>query len=232
MLGGRSATEALKECALPAISGLVVIWICSNHIGNVQIATGICTSLGYKFIVAGSQEVCGSGAIPYLMRSREYARAETLSNIYHYQYFAIFPFFAALGLLPAVGESLVLVRTWLKRDVIIVWLSVSASFIGTLVLFYYAYDWGRWIYVHMASIGILLTFLDGKAFASSDVTAGKVVGTAPGRRIAYAAFLFAYATLWILPNGIEPIRFGYISRALYLSHLKAHATAETREPVN
>jgi hypothetical protein len=229
VIGGRTPLQALKQCALPAAAGLLTAYICSTHIGNFEVASQICSSLGYKLNVPGSSEVCASGAIPYLIRTREFARAETVDNIRHYQYFLIFPFFAALGLLPAIGESLVLVRARLSRDVIVIWLTTLIAFLSTLVLFFYAYDWGRWIYIHLFSIAILFIFADGKRIQDQDVVGSERAGGSLTQRVASAAFLFVYATCWILPNGIEPVRMGYVARVLHLAHYGSNAPMETRE---
>jgi hypothetical protein len=227
MFSGRSFKEAVKACALPALVGVVATYFCSKHIGNEQIVNQICSSIGYKFEVPNSTEICANGAMVYLVRSREFARAETVMFIHKYGYWSVFPFFAALALVPAVGETLVLARARFSRELTVLWTSVFVSFLGTLVLFYFAVDWGRWIYIHVISIAFLLLYLDVQRVERDgpDAPASQIL---MGRRIIGWAFLFAYAAFWILPTGAEPIRMGYVGRLKYVTHYSDKAASEQR----
>lgn len=222
VLSGRPVQRASTECIIPFVLGVIAVCFCSRHLGDVQIAKDICSSLGYKFLVPGSTDICSSGAIPYLIRDGEFAHAEVLANIHDYRYFAVFPPFAALALLPALGESVFLTRAKLSFDVIVIWTICLLSFCGSIFLFRYGFDWGRWIYIHICSLMVLFLFADAKAVAMSSPVLEPVSASGPGRKIVYGAFLFCYAFLWILPSGAEPIRMGYAGRFLYLLHNGTH----------
>lgn len=228
MFSGRTFVQAVKEFALPAAVGAIAAYFCARHIGSSEIATQICSSIGYKFQVPGSNDICANGAIVYLIRSRDFARAETVAFIRDYSYLTIFPWFGALVLLPAVGESAVLARSRFSRDVLVLWATILVSFLGSIVLFYYAVDWGRWIYIHAISIALLLLYLDGRRVERNgpDTVAANLP---PGRRIAGWAFVFVYAAFWILPTAAEPLRLGYIGRLQYLTHYSAKTANERRE---
>jgi hypothetical protein len=229
MLGGRSFWQAVKECAIPAVVGFCALYACTTHIGSVPIATAICSSLGYKFLVPNSGEICANGAIPYLIHTRDAARAETLGFILQYDYVKVFSFFAALSLLPAVVESVILARARWIREIGVIGISVAVSFVGTLVLFLYAIDWGRWIYIHVISVTLLLFYLDAKSVESGRTEMGRVLPETQWQRLAGAAFLFAYATFWILPTGADKLRFGYVGRVEYLRHYSAKTAGERRD---
>jgi len=81
VLCGRSVPKAVKECVVPFAAGAVVLYACSTHLGNLEVAAKVCSSLGYKLLVPGSTEICASGAIPYLTKSREAARTEAFGLI-------------------------------------------------------------------------------------------------------------------------------------------------------
>jgi hypothetical protein len=231
VIGGRTVAQAAKECVVPAALGAIALYFCSTHIGDMHVAEQICSSLGYRLNIPGSSEVCSGGAIPYLFRTREFARAETLSNITNYQYWLVFPFFSVIALIPAIGESLLLFRARIRTNLSVLWLSALFAFLASMPIFYYAYDWGRWIYIHVASIAILLIFLDGQSREAVESTIRVAASRQRFRLVVCTVFVAAYATLWILPSSIEPLRLGYVGRVLYLAHFSKKTSSEIREPI-
>lgn len=215
LVSGRSMKQAIREFSVPFIAGLVTAYLCSRHLGNMQMAGQICSSLGYKMPGPDSHDICGSGAIPYLRYSAETARymSRTMTTRDHSIW--IFPWFALLALLPSLGESGALLRVGLRREVRAVWMSAALSFVMSLVLFRYGTDWGRWIYIHTVSISMLLLFIDGKQrerlLASRDG-----MGRIQVRSKVFACILLtAYATLWALPNNLDSSsRMGYFGRII------------------
>lgn len=234
VIGGRTLQQAMRECIIPFSLTAAGIWICSRATGDHAIVEQICSSLGYQVNVPGSTDVCSGGAIPYLFRSREYAHAEVVANMNNYQYLLIFPFFAILAFLPAIGESTLLWRARQRFEITTVWCCVAISVVASLPLFYYAYDWGRWIYFHVASLAVLLVFLDAQRREEVE-QAEEAAKVRPEfqyvRLAAHAVFLIAYAGLWILPSSIEPLRMGYAGRLMYLAHFSKKTSTEVREPI-
>ena len=140
------------------------------------------------------------------------ARQETISVMHAHHYLVFYPVLAALAVLPLAAGTRALARDGFARELRVVWASAAVSLAGTLVLFLYAMDWGRWIYLHVFSIGILLLFLDRKPRKLPAYSSDPIAAT-PGRsRLGYALLLAAYATTWSLPRyhtGDPPYRFGY-----------------------
>ena len=218
VLGGRSVSKAIRECLVPFAAGAIAFYFCSTHMGNWEVAEKVCSSLGYKMFVPGSNEICANGAIPYLVKSREMAQAEAARFIRQFHYLAIYPEFAALALFPAVAESLVLWRRGLKREMRVLWTSAAVTLLASLPLFVFAIDWGRWIYIHVLSIAMLLMLVDRAEKKQLSVARAK-----PHRshqhQTAAGIFLLLYATLWSLPVSTEPPRFGYLQRVLDAAHI-------------
>jgi hypothetical protein len=232
LLSGRPLNVVARVCIAPAITGMVAALWCSMHHGDAAIASQICSSLGYKLLNPTGHDICGSGAIPYLARTSSMARAETLMAMRQNHYLAIFPGFALAALIPAIIESIALVRAGGGRDVLTLWSCVSVSFCGSIILFLYAQDWGRWIYIHVTSITVLLLVMDGRIVGRGS-EAGLVTVKAQliRHRAPIAAFLFAYAVTWALPvnlYGISP-RMGYLSRFPELVHHVYPGTAPAAE---
>jgi len=218
VLGGRSVPRAARECAIPFAAGAVMLYLCSTHLGNLEVAAKVCSSLGYKLIVPGSTEICASGAIPYLTKSREAARAEAFGLIQQYHYWAIYPVFAVLALVPAIGESLMLARSGLRREMRLLWITAAVTLAASLPLFAYGIDWGRWIYIHVFSLAILLMLVDSRRRAEMPIAASGISKRGYGNRFAAAIFLFVYATCWSLPVSTEAPRMGYVGRVLASVH--------------
>ena len=231
LISGRSAIQTARESIFPFLCGAIVLLLCYSHLGNAAIASQICASIGYKLqAVPGSTEICASGAVPYLAKTRAMAGDEALYKISNYQYLTVFPCYLLLALLPAIGESVVLVRARMGREVRILWVTWAVSFIGTLILFRYAVDWGRWIYIHVISITLLLLFIDSKRRAAVEAIAPSTAKRPASRKLLEWAFVFVYATFWILPSDTETLRMGYAGRVLETLHITSKPPNAERIP--
>ena len=233
-ISGRSLNQVVRECFIPLLCGAIVVVACINHPGNTAAATQICTSIGYKLqSVPFSTEICSSGAIPYLAKTRAVAGEEAVDKIINYQYLWIFPCYLLLALLPAVGGSIVLAREGMSREVRILSITAAISFIGTLILFRYAVDWGRWIYIHTVSITVLLLYIDSKRVRTQQRITSDIPKPPARHRLLQWAFVFIYATFWILPSDTESLRMGYAGRLLEKLHLKSEpSSGEERKPLH
>ncbi len=216
LLSGKTFPAGVRTLAFPAVIAISTAYICSRHLGSEQIATHICNSLGYSFPSGRSLDVCDGGAILYLTRSASFARMETLAMMrsHHYWKLITLPIPVLLALIPAIGESVVLSRTNRSRAVWIIWTAAVVSFLSTIVLFVFAVDWGRWIYIHIVSITLCLLFSDGqRAETSTAISKFTFSGSLTGMRTA-GVLLFLYATVWCLPNDYKTTAlFGYAGRA-------------------
>ena len=231
LISGRSAMQTVRLCAVPMVCGAVAFGFCYSHLGNAATASQICSSIGYTLqAVPGSTDICSSGAIPYLVKTRATAGQEAWTKILDYQYLWIFPCYFALALLPAIAESILLVRSGMRREARILWGTFTVSFLGTLVLFRYAVDWGRWIYIHVVSITVLLLFMEGKRRLQPQFPA--VAQTGAKRKTLQWAFVLIYATFWIIPNDTEVLRMGYAGRVLETLHITAKPPNAERIPTH
>lgn len=211
VLGGRSLRQAAVVCAVPFALALGAAALCASHIGNLPTAARICSSLGYPLVlqIMPLNQVCAGGAIPYLLTSADSARQLRALVAGHYHYLWVYPWFGLLAVLPAIGASIVIRRRGFGREVAVVWAAAAVSFLGSLLLFYYAVDWGRWIYIHAVSLAALLLFLDGRPGAVA--APAPTLRPGPGVRVLAWCLLFIYATAWTLPHayGTGFLRFGY-----------------------
>jgi hypothetical protein len=214
ILGGRSSQQATREYALPVLVAGITVFICSRHLGSTEVARQICSSLGYKLIDPYSNDICGSGAIPYLRNTREQAAAEALSLIERQHFLSIYPFFFLLGLVAPIAESVSLTASGLRKEVRITWICAAFSFAASTLLFRYGIDWGRWICVHVVCITLLLLYADGKkAEATQQDDARAYAPSRLGPRVFAAMCVVAYATLWAVPNNLDrTTRMGYFGR--------------------
>jgi hypothetical protein len=222
VVSGRTRTQAAWQCLIPFLLGLGAAYVSARHLGNLQMATQICSSLGYKIGYQGN-DICSGGAIPYLASTRLDALKDTLVAIRYYPYFRIYLTTAALAMAPLLMGSRALVRGGRRFEVRAIWQMAALSFAGSLILFAYATDWGRWIYIHVFSIAVLLLYVDG---IESEGSVAKVQPVVTGKRKLIAcALLVLYATLWTLPHvPLQTPRFGYPALVQYmLAYSQRHA---------
>ena len=212
--------RVLRITALPLVCVAITLFAVLAHRGSLAAEQTICRSLG-----AAPPIVC-SGSIAYLVKGTSVARADVMRNIHAYHYLFYYPLLATLAVLPLAGM-------WarLRRDPrthsdlrVIAWTAVIAV-AATLPLFLYAMDWGRWIYIHVTSLFLLLLFLDIREQHAA-AAPGRVEEVGPRRYPAWAfAALVLYATCWNLPHYGNYPKKGYLNLPLHLlkQRLEQHA---------
>ena len=211
---GRRFQKAIVACSLPLTAGLLLALLSLEHLGDAATAKSICASLGYPLLPQG-KAICAGGAIGYLTSTPEMARARTWAVVRGDLYFVVYPLATALALLPLVIGSIALVRRGWEREIRIVWGTAVLSFVASLPLFIYAEDWGRWIYIHVLSLTLLLLALAREPVQENTGPTPRQSETGPRRRTWYA--LAAYATLWSLPHvPSRMLPFGYLGLLHYL----------------
>ncbi len=233
MLGGRGFLQAVRVCAIPFALGLLAAFFCARHLGDMHTAAQICSSLGYTLQPNGAaNQICSGGAVAYLGHTSAMAAQDMRGWLRRDHLLALYPWLALLALAPAITGSVILARAGCGRGLRIVWYSVTVAFLGSLVLFLYGSDWGRWIYIHIVSITVLLLFLDGRE-ASSAILSVPPAPSSRGRKIAGVILLVLYSTLWTLPHFNENApHFGYIDLARSLAELpQKYARSRQAHPV-
>jgi hypothetical protein len=201
----RAAAIAL----IPMIFALASFYAVAHFHGDTHTVTAVCDSLGKEYA-----QVC-LGSISNLSHSSAYARQETIEDSTRYHYYRIYPMFGLLASIPIIMGFADLWRTpGLRRDLKLLAGTAAVSFAMSLTLFYYATDWGRWIYMHLFSLFLILLFLDHRR-QTDPLTAEPVRGIAGGRvRVAFVSLLlFIYATCWNLPNFSDKPIGGYLGLA-------------------
>jgi hypothetical protein len=201
----RTAAIAL----IPIIFAMASFYAVARHHGDAQTVTAICDSLGKE-----NAPVC-VGSIGNLSHSSEYARQETIQDSTQYHYYRVYPPLGLLALIPiAMGFADLWKTPSLRRDLKLLAGTAAISFAMSLSLFYYATDWGRWIYMHLFSLFLILLFLDNRRQIDLQ-TAVPVQGISGGRaRVVFVSILlFAYATCWNLPNFSDKPMLGYLGLA-------------------
>jgi hypothetical protein len=214
VIARHSLLSAIKIAALPLLLSFAALMFVVRHPGNATTVAGICNSLR-----ALDQHVCG-GAIDYLVNTKESARALVTRDIHAYHYYTLYLIWTIAGSIPIVMAFSSLWRSTRTRySLTVLAITTAISSMTSSVLFLYALDWGRWIYVHIFSVFLILLFInyrrqEGEPAVSED-------RLLPKRLSPMGFALLLYATSWSLPAIPYQIeRFGYLGIAIRL--IKAH----------
>jgi hypothetical protein len=167
-----------------------------QHPGTPETANKICASLG-------DPALCG-GAISYIGLSKEAARAEVIEAARDFHYYRNYCIMLLLSLIPVVGAFFGMWKQC-RRDLLVVAITCFVSSLMSIQLFLYGTDWGRWIYIHIFSLFLILLLVDSRREHRDEPTA------APW-------FALPYAICWSMPGYGDNGLFGYISlvgRALH-----------------
>ncbi len=199
-----------KVAALPLLATGGTLLAVLHHRGNAGEELTICRSLG-----PAPPAVC-SGSIAYLANGTDIARSDVLRNIHAYHYLLYYPLLAFLAALPLGAMAYKLARDRrLLPDLRIIAGTAALAFLASLPLFLYAMDWGRWIYIHVVSIFLLLLFAGVREQAIAPVGIAASAPQAAYPRWAPAALLL-YATCWNIPHYGNYPKKGYFNVPLHL----------------
>lgn len=218
LLSGRKPREAARECAVPFLMAAIAGYASARHLGNRETAIGICHSLGYTLRSQG-KDICSGGAIGFLTMTPGLARQRTWTRAWGDLYLIVYPLGTLLALVPLVYGSLSLAGKGFREEIRALWKTAAVSFTASLPLFVYAEDWGRWIYIHIFSLALLLLALQARAQSKPRMQLTlQETQLFPERRRLAAWCLVAYATLWSLPHvPSRTLPFGYLGLAHYIS---------------
>jgi len=202
---GRGVRDSLRLCVLPCLAAVAAAATCALHPGDAEIARRICASLGLSYATDGTS-MCRGGPISFLGMSPAAARAQTAQLIAFGHYWRLYPPLVVLALLPALAGSRQLRAEGRTRGLRIVWLAAAAGWAGSLPLFLFAEDWGRWIYINALCLTLLLLRLDR---CTRPLRAAQPLGALGRLRLAALAL---YGGLWTLPHFVwsVPERLGYV----------------------
>ena len=213
LIGLGDVKRVAKILVLPLIATGGTLLAVLRHRGNVFEERAICQSLG-----SAPPIVC-SGSIAYLANGTDIARADVLRNIHAYHYLFFYPFLAVLALLPLGAMAMRLGRDRrFRSDLLVIGGTALLALLASLPLFLYAMDWGRWIYIHVLSLYLLLLFVDVREQNAPGLRAEPAaVGVPSWHRPRWAfAGLLIYATCWNLPHFGNYPKKGYLNVPLHL----------------
>ena len=204
-IGLDSIPRALRLGIVPVAAAAVALAAVVTHPGSEGIANKLCSDLAISLSNA-PPNVCG-GAIAFLSRSDIDAHQGVLYFIHAFHYWTVYPLLTLLAAAPIIAGCTTLWRdhtTHRSLRVLAVGTSLSIAF--STVLFVYAIDWGRWIYIHVMCIFLLLLFIDSR---HRQLALPAPTGNSAKHRLVLAAFIL-YATCWNLSHVASyPIHFGY-----------------------
>ena len=209
-IGLRDLRRLAIVSLLPILVTGATLFAVVHHRGSGPEEQAVCRSLG-----SVSPVVC-SGSIAYLAKSADVARADVLRNIHAYHYLFFYPLLALLALLPlgAMAFKLAGDRRY-RQDLRVIAGTTVLAFAASLPLFIYAMDWGRWIYIHIVSVFLLLVFLDAREQQTARESARVASSKGFSPRWAPAAVLL-YATCWNIPHYGNYPKKGYFNVPLHL----------------
>jgi hypothetical protein len=190
--------KALAISAIPALLSCIATFAVLTHMGDVQTQQKICASLD-------NNHLCG-GAVAYIGRSKQEARLDVIKATQEFHYGLMYPVMAVLALLPIVAGFRSMWRTsHLSLQVLL--LATIMATAGSIELFLYATDWGRWIHIHIFSLFLLLSYIDGSE-----------VKEAQPQPITIPWYVVPYGLFWALPGYTDAGRFGYFSLCMKVLH--------------
>ena len=185
-VSSRSLWRAAWLMLPAAMTGGVCWFAVLTHPGNAGVAARVCTSLGRS-----TQDLC-SGAVAALAQTRGEAHGYVLGMVAARHPVGMYAGLAVLALAPGAWALAQMFgsrrRRWIAS---VITVCAAASLACSGVLFWYAMDWGRWMYIHAFSLFLVLLLADLTTPAETQQT-----------RIPWWQYpcLVVYATTWNLPH--------------------------------
>ena len=211
ILSGRSYSRVVRMTLLPFILSAIAMFAVLTHHGDQAKAVRICSS--FKEVEPAP---CGP-AIAALGQSSADARAFTYANTHWLRCKLIWCLTGSLAGAPIVvfvWRAFATARTFLQARVLSI--TIVVSLFISLPTYFYAADWGRWIYIQMLSVSLLILFMDWD-HVLVDLPLGHILkGGRFASRAAALALLFAYATCWTLPHFPGVPRGGIMENVFHL----------------
>ncbi len=179
----------VRKLGLLILPSAIAFAVTMRFPGSVETVAAICASLG-KY----AHPVClDDGAIAWLQAGVEFGSGLVSNRIEHAWYIPVYivaTIFALVAFVPLTGRLKVL---WANRLMV---LCIMASVLASLPMFFVAIDWGRFIYIHLVSLFLVILTIQPSA---SDPSKGAILDRYPVLRYTLIAIAAAvYATQWRL----------------------------------
>ena len=207
----QSWRRSIRIFLLPAILACAATFVAMKYIGNLAIAQGVCNAAGYKWDPANIHSPC-SGSILYLTYTPQIAHSGVLAVLATTPMYRLYPLLAVLAFLPIlIGMAHLRRFQPLRSSLYVLAATVFVSACLTSVLFYYATDWGRWIYLHTMATALLLLVIERRKQSNPNM-AEPLPATNRGKSVLAWILIAAYALCWDLPHmpGIHSVPIGLI----------------------
>lgn len=168
--------------------------------GTAEQVVAICNSLeGYA-----PTNCHEGGAIGWLQRSAEHGLNKVYEKVQKYHYIESYLFATVLAAIAYIPISTRVRKLWSDTPLRIL---ILISVIGSLPLFVFAVDWGRFIYIHLFSLFIVLLTFEDATLAEQNARTPSLsmhgMWFKRRRRLAYTLlglFALGYASLWHIPH--------------------------------
>ncbi len=217
----KDVAQVLKFTCIPVIVTLLATYSVVHHPGNQASADTICASLSQPVTMPLSG-LCG-GAIQGLAYSTAMARQDVIDYERGFHYSTLYSITGLLALLPVLLAFATLWRyPALRRNLTVLAGAALISGLASSILFVYATDWGRWIYIHVFCIFLILLVMDYKR-QSDPTTVGPepVLTTSRAKNMVIGTLILIYVFCWDLPHvGLYSGRFGYFGLIQYFVHYR------------
>ena len=183
------------EIALLLVPSVIAFGATLVFSGTEHHVAAICAALGENVL----WQCSGNSAVGWLATSIDEARLAVRERIALANYIPTYLYGAglcAVGFVPAAGRLRLLWRHQLPV------LCILTSVLGSILLFVFALDWGRFIYLHGVSLFLLLLSLEAVEPPPEGEPTGRIARLLRRWRYvfaaAYAVMAWAYATDWRL----------------------------------
>jgi hypothetical protein len=217
LIDSRSRAHRLRLAALWSLSLVAFIAAILNH-GSAHAVAGICGALSRRIDIPGFGPSCTDGGAIALLKASAAQGWEHFRQTYgdptqNSATPAILLIVA--GFLPLAGFVSQL-RANRPRVFVAAVVGAGAALAMSLPLFLVADDWGRWLHIHAAALGILLAALLARGqmegWAAPGPLAARVFGSS-----AYLVLAVLYATMWDLNVVGDLIGGGFMGKTLGLA---------------
>lgn len=171
------------------LPSFVAFAVAMSFPGSAETVAGICASLG-KY----AHPVCvHDGAIAWLQVGADFGNGLVSGRVENAYYIPVYIAATTVALLAFIPLAARIKLLWQSRLSV---LCIAASILASLPLFFVAIDWGRFIYIHLVSLFLILLTIDPGEAASKK--AGILSGYPAIRYGLIAIAAAVYATQWRL----------------------------------
>lgn len=196
----QSWRRSIRIFTLPAILACAAALVSMKYIGNLAIAQGVCTAAGYKWDIADKFSPC-SGSILFLTYTPEAAHRQVLAAIAITPTYKLYPLLVLLSFLPIlIGVAHLHHFQPLRSSLYVLAATVIVSGCLSVVLFYYATDWGRWIYMHTVATALLLLVIERRKQSDPEMAEASPSINYDGKTVLAWILIVMYALCWDLPH--------------------------------